>query len=80
MEPGRPVGGTYYLYRTLRNLDLENLERRLTQGSGDDDQLAQRLAREEARSRIEMLKAEIERVIRSVWSRTADPRPGQVGA
>src|ERR1700758_4237054 len=23
MEPGRPVGGTYYLYRTLRNLDLE---------------------------------------------------------
>jgi len=48
----------------LRNLDLENLERRLTQGSGDDDQLAQRLAREEARSRIEMLKAEIERVIR----------------
>src|SRR5688572_5108688 len=22
MEPGRPVGGTYYLYRTLRNLDL----------------------------------------------------------
>src|SRR5690625_2327930 len=21
MEPGRPVGGTYYLYRTLRNLD-----------------------------------------------------------
>ena len=23
MEPGRPVGGTYYLYRTLRNLNLE---------------------------------------------------------
>ena len=23
MEPGRPVGGTYYLYRTLRNLDLD---------------------------------------------------------
>jgi uncharacterized protein with von Willebrand factor type A (vWA) domain len=66
MEPGRPVGGTYYLYRTLRNLDLENLERRLTrgpQGEGDD-QLAQRLAREEAHARIEHLKAEIERVIR----------------
>ena len=29
MEPGRPVGGTYYLYRTLRNLDLEGLEERL---------------------------------------------------
>ena len=25
MEPGRPVGGTYYLYRTLRNLDLDAL-------------------------------------------------------
>src|SRR3546814_13821584 len=23
MEPGRPVGGKYYLYRTLRNLDLD---------------------------------------------------------
>jgi hypothetical protein len=32
MEPGRPVGGTYYLYRTLRSLDLENLEQRLSQG------------------------------------------------
>ncbi len=66
MEPGRPVGGTYYLYRTLRNLDLENLERRLTEGTtGEgDDQLAQRLAREEAHARIELLKSEIERVIR----------------
>src|SRR5262249_19733791 len=25
MEPGRPVGGTYYLYRTLRQLELENM-------------------------------------------------------
>ena len=66
MEPGRPVGGTYYLYRTLRNLDLENLERRLTEGpaTGDEDRLAQRLAREEAHARIELLKSEIERVIR----------------
>jgi uncharacterized protein len=29
MEPGRPVGGTYYLYRTLRNLDLDGLLERL---------------------------------------------------
>ena len=27
MEPGRPVGGTYYLYRTLRNLDLDRCPR-----------------------------------------------------
>jgi len=64
MEPGRPVGGTYYLYRTLRNLDLESLEKRLTLGTLDDDRLGERIAREEARARIEMLKAEIERVIR----------------
>src|SRR3954447_16189572 len=29
MEPGRPVGGTYYLYRTLRNLDLDSVLDRL---------------------------------------------------
>ncbi|MGH9298368.1 MAG: vWA domain-containing protein [Acidimicrobiales bacterium] len=29
LEPGRPVGGTYYLYRTLRNLDLESVLARL---------------------------------------------------
>jgi uncharacterized protein with von Willebrand factor type A (vWA) domain len=66
IEPGRPVGGTYYLFRTLRNLDLENLERRLSEGALDqsDDPLNQRLARDDARSRIEQLKAEIEREIR----------------
>ena len=31
MEPGRPVGGTYYLYRTLRNLDLDRVLERLMQ-------------------------------------------------
>jgi uncharacterized protein with von Willebrand factor type A (vWA) domain len=29
MEKGRPVGGTYYLYRTLRNLDLDGVMERL---------------------------------------------------
>ncbi len=68
MEPGRPVGGTYYLYRTLRSLELDTLEQRLTGATGDDDHgadhLAERLAREDVRARIEQLKAEIERVIR----------------
>jgi hypothetical protein len=63
MEPGRPVGGTYYLYRTLRNLELEQLEERL-RGDAAGDELAQRLARDEARARIDQLKAEIEREIR----------------
>jgi uncharacterized protein with von Willebrand factor type A (vWA) domain len=68
MEPGRPVGGTYYLYRTLRSLDLEELEQRLGAMSFDrgptSDELAQRLSRDEARHLIERLKAEVERVIR----------------
>lgn len=66
MEPGRPVGGTYYLYRTLRNLDLENLERRLNELGGDPsaEEVVQRIARDEAHARVEMLKSEIERVIR----------------
>ena len=29
IEAGRPVGGTYYLYRTLRNLDLDSVLARL---------------------------------------------------
>ena len=33
MEPGRPVGGTYYLYRTLRNLDLDTMLDRLMEES-----------------------------------------------
>lgn len=66
MEPGRPVGGTYYLYRTLRNLELEALEQRLlalgvTEGS---DELAVRLARDEVAARLDALRAEVEREIR----------------
>ena len=33
MEPGRPVGGTYYLYRTLRNLDLDGVLERLMEAA-----------------------------------------------
>ncbi len=65
MEPGRPVGGTYYLYRTLRSLELDRLEARLTdERAAEDDQLAKRLARDEARARIENLKRAVERAIR----------------
>jgi len=66
MEPGRPVGGTYYLYRTLRNLELEALEQRLLAGTlGENpDELGQRLAHDDVTARIEQLKAEIEREIR----------------
>jgi uncharacterized protein len=68
MEPGRPVGGTYYLYRTLRNLDLEGvLERLLEQQQNDDGEVSefdQRLQRDEYQSRVDQLQKEIEAEIR----------------
>jgi uncharacterized protein with von Willebrand factor type A (vWA) domain len=70
MEPGRPVGGTYYLYRTLRNLDLDGLFEQLVGAQRQSlpmheaDQLSERLAKDEARSRIDALKAAVEKEIR----------------
>ena len=68
MEPGRPVGGTYYLYRTLRNLDLEGvLERMLKEAESVEsnlDSLSQKLVKDEYEHRIEELKKQIEAEIR----------------
>ncbi len=68
MEPGRPVGGTYYLYRTLRNLDLDGvLERLLEQEQNEDGDVSefdQRLQRDEYQSRVNQLQQEIEAEIR----------------
>ena len=68
MEPGRPVGGTYYLYRTLRNLNLEEVLDRLLTNSADSesdlDFLEERLRKDEYEHRIEELKREIEAEIR----------------
>jgi uncharacterized protein with von Willebrand factor type A (vWA) domain len=70
MEPGRPVGGTYYLYRTLRQLDLQGLLGRMMDaahqavGEGRLTELEERLAREEYESRLEALRREIEAEIR----------------
>ena len=69
MEPGRPVGGTYYLYRTLRNLDLDGMLERLIEQSrqeadGGLTDLEERLEREEFEHRMDELKQEIEAEIR----------------
>jgi uncharacterized protein len=69
MEPGRPVGGTYYLYRTLRNLDLDGMLERLMEASrqqagGELTPLEERLEQEEFESRLEQLRQEIEAEIR----------------
>src|SRR5690349_19032289 len=72
MEPGRPVGGTYYLYRTLRNLDLDGVLERLMEASreqveqagGELTSLEERLERDEYQERIAQLRQEIEAEIR----------------
>jgi uncharacterized protein len=67
MEPGRPVGGTYYLYRTLRRLDLERLEAELLEALTGDEELSEfeeRLLREEVEALIEQLREEIQEEIR----------------
>ncbi|MGC2240310.1 MAG: VWA domain-containing protein [Acidimicrobiia bacterium] len=67
MEPGRPVGGTYYLYRTLRRLELNELRDRLLEALGADQELSdfdRRLLEEEVEARIQQLRAEIEEEIR----------------
>ncbi len=70
MEPGRPVGGTYYLYRTLRNLDLDRVLERLMETAraatpeGQLTPLEERLARDEFKSRLDHLRRELEDEIR----------------
>jgi uncharacterized protein len=69
MEPGRPVGGTYYLYRTLRNLDLDGMLEKLMEASrqqvgGELTSLEERLEKDEFESRIDEFKKEIEAEIR----------------
>jgi len=69
MEPGRPVGGTYYLYRTLRNLDLDGVLAKLM-GQAQDGapggltDLEERLAGDEYKARIEKFRRAVETEIR----------------
>ena len=69
MEPGRPVGGAYYLYRTLRQLDAEGLVTKMMARAQDEDQIGggsfdERLAREDFEGRLKVLKEMIEAEIR----------------
>lgn len=67
IEPGRPVGGSYYLYRTLRRLDLAAITEQVMEAlRGDQDlsELELRLLREEVEARIERLRDQIREEIR----------------
>lgn len=67
MEPGRPVGGAYYLYRTLRRLDIDLIRARLLAAAHLEglSPLERRLALEEIDRRLaefrEALRTEIRR-------------------
>jgi uncharacterized protein len=69
MEPGRPVGGTYYLYRTLRQLDLDAVLEKMMAAAREQTHdeltdLEERLTREEYEARLDALRREIEAEIR----------------
>lgn len=72
MTSGRPVGGAYYLYRTLRRLDLDLMREMLVEmmemegahpGIGEDA-LAERLRSEQVDDLIERLRRELMAEIR----------------
>lgn len=68
MSPGRPVGGTYYLYRTLRGINMESMLEGLLQEVHDNTEelteLEERLIKDEAQTKIDKLRQEIESEIR----------------
>ncbi len=67
MEPGRPVGGTYYMYRVLRQLDVDGMVDRLLEVARREAPLTplqERLLREEIEQRIEQFRDELRSEIR----------------
>jgi uncharacterized protein with von Willebrand factor type A (vWA) domain len=71
MEPGRPVGGTYYLYRTLRQLDYDGLLARMqARAAAQDDapdalsEIDDRLQREAFEAQLRELRDLVEQEIR----------------
>ena len=67
IEPGRPVGGMYYLFRTMRAIDQDALLGRLLDGSydeGPEGALTRRLAVDRAEWLIDRLRSEVEAQIR----------------
>lgn len=67
MERGRPVGGTYYLYRTLRQLSADDLVDQLMEAANADEELDDfdaRLVQEEYEARLESFRDEVRAEIR----------------
>lgn len=60
IEPGRPLGAAYYLYRVLRQLNAPHVRRRLAESAAGADGLEQRLAAEELARRFEEFRRALE--------------------
>jgi uncharacterized protein with von Willebrand factor type A (vWA) domain len=56
IEPGRPVGGAYYLYRVVRRLDLDQIATELRGTAGGESAIEERLVVEEIERRIEHVR------------------------
>ena len=66
MEPGRPVGGAYYLYRVLRRLDIDALSERLRRDLEPEGASAieSRLTHDEVERRLEEFREAVRAEIR----------------
>ena len=66
VEPGRPVAGVYYLYRTLRRLDMDRLLARLlaSDNPADLSDMDRALAAERRRGQVAGIRSEAEAEIR----------------
>lgn len=64
IEPGRSVGPGYYTYRTLRQLDMDRLVERLAGTAGSTGGLEGALLAAEYRRRLELLRKQVEAVVR----------------
>ena len=66
IEPGRAVAGLYYLYHTLRELDLDTLLERLLASAAEASlsEVDRRLAGDDYRARVDAVRTEVEAEIR----------------
>ena len=65
LEPGRPVGGRYYVYRVLRRLDIDALRQTLTEREvpAGGDVLSRRLAAERVAELLDLLEGAVRREV-----------------
>lgn len=64
MEPGRPVGGSYYVFKTLRQLEADGLLARLLSAAQEVGGLEGVNLANEYRKRFERLREEVEAEVR----------------